>query len=183
MTAKDYLRYGDVTSYPEPPTWVRMASLGSMQLRHLLAVGLSALLLSVSSWASVCELSCSLSHAYPAPKLTPGSSATQAHEASTPEINAPDSHCGHARTARPRNVADHSFEATSHCTNAPCVQGQTLLSSVNGRDGARPEGVQHFVPVAPVPVAASNISFGSAKRERVLPKLPSLDPLSTSLRI
>jgi hypothetical protein len=157
-----------------------MASMGCMQLKHVVAVGLSVLLLCVSSWASVCELSCSLSHAYPEPAR--GSSATQAHELSTSEANAPHSHCGHAKAARPSSAANHSFESTSQCTNAPCAQAQTLSSPVNGRDDARPEGV-HFAVVASGPAVASNILSGSAKHGRALTKLLLLDLLSVGLRI
>src|ERR1035437_5199452 len=112
-----------------------------MRVKHVLAVGVSVLLLCVSSWASVCELSCSLSHAHPVPKPTRGSSAKPAHEVGTSEMNALHSHCGHANMARPSSAANHSFESTSHCTNAPCVQVQTLSSPVNGRDGAQPGSV------------------------------------------
>src|ERR1035437_10486904 len=140
-----------------------------MRVKHVLAVGVSVLLLCVSSWASVCELSCSLSHAHPVPKPTRGSSAKPAHEVGTSEMNALHSHCGHANMARPSSAANHSFESTSHCTNAPCVQVQTLSSPVNGRDGAQPGSV--LAVLASVPAVASNILFRSAKHERALAKL------------
>jgi hypothetical protein len=152
-----------------------------MQLRNALAIVLATSLLSVSSWASVCELSCSLSHG-PGSKPTRASSATQANEVHTSGTNTPHSHCGHAKTVSPDNAANHSFENTSKCTNAPCTQAQSLSSPVNGRDGSQPGGV-HFTVLASVPAVASNILFGSAKHERALTKLLSLDPLSVGLRI
>src|SRR5450759_898928 len=153
-----------------------------MQLRNALAIVLATSLLSVSSWASMCELSCSLSHGYPVSKPTTASSAAQANEVNTSGTNTPHSHCGHAKTASPGNATNHSFENTSRCTNAPCAQAQSLSSPVNGRDGSQPGGV-HFTVLAPVPAVASNILFGKAKHERALTKLLPLDPLSVGLRI
>ena len=56
-----------------------MPPLGSMQLKHLLAVSLSLLLLCVTSWASVCGVCCSLSQTCTAPqsdKLLPHGTGT-----------------------------------------------------------------------------------------------------------
>src|ERR1035437_6623458 len=112
-----------------------------MRLRNVLAIILSISLICVSSWASACELSCSLSHSYPVSKSARGSSITQANEVQTSGTNAPHSHCGHAKTASPGSAAKHSFENTSKCTNAPCAQAQTLSSPVNERDGTQPESL------------------------------------------
>lgn len=152
-----------------------------MQFKHVLTVGLSLMLLCVSAWASVCELSCSLSHAYPVSKLTKDSKATQVREVSTSETNAPHSHCGHAKTTGPSSAANHSFENTCKCTDAPCAQAQTL-SRVNRQDGTRPGGV-HFAVLAHTPTVTSNILFSTAKPEHVLTRILQLDTMSVSLRI
>lgn len=153
-----------------------------MQLKHLVAGGLSVLLLCVSSWASVCELSCSLSHSYPVSKSVRGSSATLANEADLSETNTPRSHCGHTKSVKPSSAANHGFENTSHCANVPCLQAQTFSSPVNGRDGAQPLAV-HCAVLASVPAVASNILVGSANQERALTMLLPVHPLSVSLRI
>jgi hypothetical protein len=158
-----------------------MASLASMRFKHLLAVGLSLLLLSVSSWASVCELSCSLSHAYPVFEPTVGASAAQAHEVGIPETNLPHSHCGHVHTAKPASAANHSFENTSNCTDDPCAQTQTFtrVNSVEDADSGR----VHFAVLASIPTIAFDVRLGTAKQEYSLTKFLPLGPLAVSLRI
>ena len=154
-----------------------------MQLKYrVLAMGLSVLLLCLSAWASVCELSCSLSHVYPVSGPTRGCSATGASRVGTSETSISDSHCGHANRARPSSAANHSFEKTSKCTIAPCAQVQTLSSPVNGRDGIQPGGVYLAVP-ASIAAVASNILLGGARHERALAKLPPLELLAVNLRI
>jgi hypothetical protein len=152
-----------------------------MQLKHVLIFCLSVLLLCVPASASVCELSCSLSHVYPVHKPTGGASAKQAHQIGTSETIAPHSHCGHASTARPVGPADQGIENSDKCTNALCAQAQTL-SQVNRLDGAKPGSV-YFAVLASVPTVVSNFVFGTAKHEFALAKLVPLDPLSVSLRI
>jgi hypothetical protein len=160
---------------------VTMATVGSSQVKHVLAVGVSVLLLCVSSWSSVCELSCSISRAHSVPQPMPRPSAKLAHEAGPSQARAVYSHCGHVYKARPKSAANHSFENTCHCANAPCVQVGTFSSPENARDGAQPEAT-HFAVVAPVSVIAS-ISFGYTQREGTVPKLLPLDRSSVSLRI
>lgn len=160
----------------------RMASVGSMQFKQLLAASLSLLLLSVSSWASVCELSCSLSHADPVSKPTGSSTAKQAHEVGRSEMNAAHSHCGHAKAFRPTGGSNHSFENASSCMNASCAQAQTLSSPVNGRDITKHHGLRLAVLVS-VPAPPSNDLFGSPKCECALTKFLPLGLLSVGLRI
>jgi len=160
---------------------VRTASVGIMQLKHVLVFCLSLLLLCVPASASVCELSCSLSHVHPVSKPTRGASATRAQEAAISETNAPHSHCGHVHKARQSNAANHSVEDTSKCTDASCAQAQTL-SRVTNLDGAE-SGSVHFAFLGSVPTVAFDVQFGTTKHEYALTKFLLLDPLSVSLRI
>jgi hypothetical protein len=160
---------------------VRMASVRFMRFRRAFVFCLSALLLCVPVSASVCELSCSLSRVDLASEPTEGASATQAHELGISEKNAPHSYCGHVHTARLGSAANHSFENTSKCTDASCVQAATL-SRVNSVDDTD-SGSVHFVVLASVPKVAFDVQFGTAQHEYALTKFLLLDPLTVSLRI
>lgn len=160
---------------------VRMAFVGCMQLKRVLVFCLSALLLCESASASVCELSCSLSHVDPVCKPTVGASATQANEAGISQTSAPHSHCGHARTARPGSAASDSVENTSDCSNAFCAQAQTPSRTTNLNDAE--SGRVHFTVLASAPPVASDVQLGNIKHEYSLTKFLPLDPLSVSLRI
>ena len=158
-----------------------MACVGCMQFKRVLVFSLSALLLCVSASASVCELSCSLSHLNPVSEPTVGASATQAHETGISQTSAPHSHCGHAHTARPGTAANHNFEDTSKCTDASCAQAQTLSRTTNLNDAE--SGSVHFAVLASTPPVASDVQFGNTKHEYSLTRFLPLDPLSVSLRI
>ena len=153
-----------------------------MRLGNALAIVLATSLLCVSSWASACELSCSLAHSYPLSESAGATSAAQATEIASFGMNAPHSHCGHAKTAGPSNSATPHFESASNCAGAPCAQVQALSSPVNGRDVAELKGV-HFAVLASVPAGASNSLFRSYKRDCAPINLLPLDPLSVGLRI
>lgn len=160
---------------------VRMARVGFMQCRRLLIFCLSTLLLCVSASASVCELSCSLSHVDPVSKPTVGAPALRHVKLVHPKRARPHSHCGHVHKARQGNAANHSVENTSDCSNAPCAQAQTfsLVNSVEDTDSGR----VHSSLLLSVPTVAFNVSLSIAKHECALTKFLPLDPLSVSLRI
>ena len=153
-------------------------------MKHLLVVGLSVLLLYALSWASLCELSCSLSHAYAVPQPARDSSTAKARERSASNSRTPQSHsrCGHTTSARACSPADRSFERKSQCNNAPCAQAQTLASPVTGRNGAQTVNV-HLSAVPLLPAVTSNIQCGMPANELALTKLLPTSPLSVSLRI
>ncbi len=159
-----------------------MSPLGSMQLKHLLAVSLSLLLLCVTSWASVCGVCCSLAQTCTAPNPISCSPTARAHALGASQTRTLHSHCDHAETARPISAAKHSLEKTSRCMKAPCGQVQTLSSPVNARDGA-PSKLVHLTVVAAAPVVASENLGCSVKHERALTRFLPLHPLTVSLRI
>ena len=153
-------------------------------MKHLLVVGLSVLLLYALSWASLCELSCSLSHAYAVPQPARDSSTAKARERSASNSRTPQSHsrCGHTTSAKTSNGDNESFESTSHCNSAPCAHAQTLASPVTGRNAARTADVH--LPVDPsLPPGTSHIHCGRSANELALTKLLWTSPLSVSLRI
>lgn len=160
---------------------VRMTWVGSVQCRRVLIFCLSALLLCVSASASVCELSCSLSHVYPVCNPTGSASATLAREVGMSETSAPHSHCGHVHKARQGNAANHNVEETSKCTDASCARVQPLSRTTNLNDAE--SGSVHFSVLASVPAVAFSVRIGTAKHEYALSKFLPLDPLSVSLRI
>ena len=160
---------------------VRMACVGCMQFKRVLVFSLSALLLCVSASASVCELSCSLSHLNPVSEPTVGASATQAHETGISQTSAPHSHCGHAHTARPGTAANRNVEDISQCSDRSCAQAHAF-SRVN-RLYAAQRGSAPLAVLASVPTVAPDVQFGTAKHEYALTKFLALDPLSVSLRI
>jgi hypothetical protein len=151
-----------------------------MQLKHILAAALAVLLLCVPSWASVCELSCSLSRSYPAPHLARASSNAQPEHT---HGDTPRSHCGHVTSATRGGAAAQNIENASKCMSAPCTQAAVLSSPVNGQDGVRMASGP-LSAFAVLPHADALITeFSSAKREAARPKLLPPDSRPVSLRI
>jgi hypothetical protein len=88
----------------------RMSSEKLVKSKCSLAVATTLLLLFVSSWASGCELSCSMASGGPR-SSTAGRAAMSS------------SHCGHQSSAHPYDgPRDNRFRATPSCGNAPCLQ-------------------------------------------------------------
>jgi hypothetical protein len=153
-----------------------------MQFKHLHAVGLSLLLLCVTSWAPACEVCCSLSQTCTAHNPMSSSPTARAHALGASQTHTLHSHCDQAKTARPISAVNHSLEKTSSCMKAPCGRVQTLSSPVNARDGA-PSKLVRLAVVAAAPVVASENLGSSAKHERALTKFLPLYSLTVSLRI
>lgn len=150
-----------------------------MPLKHPLAAALSVLLLCVPSWASVCELTCSLSRSYPVSHLARASEP----QSKDGQPSTPRSHCSHAASVRPGSAATHNVENTSKCTNGLCTQAAVLSSPVNVQDGVQ-MGSGPLSVFAVLPHADALITeIRSAKREVARPKLLLCDSLSVSLRI
>ncbi|MGC2109780.1 MAG: hypothetical protein WA655_09700 [Candidatus Korobacteraceae bacterium] len=150
-----------------------------MQWKHVIAGVLSLLLLGVSSLASACELSCTLS------AMRPASSPAKIHSAeeATSDTNMAHSHCGHAKVAPRSRAIAHHFEDAANCDNAPCTQAQILLSPVIGKDAA---GTDHgsFAVVAMV-VSTGDYGglFARVKRKSSQLEPNLVDPLVVALRI
>lgn len=152
----------------------------TMQLKHTIAAALSVLLLCVPSWASACELECSLSHSNPASDVARASSDAQPEHA---QESTRSSHCGRAAKVKPGSAATHNFESTSKCTNTTCAQPAAVSSPVNAQDGVR-MGSGPLSVVAVLPHTDALIAeCSSAKSEAARPKVLPPDSLSVSLRI
>lgn len=147
---------------------------------RILAAVLAISLISISSWVSVCELSCSLSHSYPLSYLAKVAFEAQPRDAQT---STPRSHCGHVTPIWPSATATHNFENTSGCTNAPCMQAAVLSSPVNGLDRVQIGSRQLALPAVLERADSVNTRFCSIKRGAARPKVSLLDPRSVGLRI
>jgi hypothetical protein len=148
-----------------------------MQLKHAIAAGISVLILCVSSFASVCELSCSLTH--PAKHPTRHSSAQQ-----TSETSMSMSECGHAMTRKADRPADRSCEDTSTCSGTPCDQAPVFVSQLTVRQNPSAAVHTQFVSIATRShQAIIDAGFDVLQPARMQVEPPLIGPLSLALRI
>jgi hypothetical protein len=160
-----------------------------MKWKHAIAGTLSLLLLGVTSLASACELSCSLSPSHPV--STPLSAAPADSMAPATQVNKvvdsatmSHSHCGHAGMGRRSSAATHHFEDTSSCRSAPCAQAQVLSSPISDKYSAQIESRHLAVIIATVSAVEDASSPSEAMQfEHAPPRLVLVDPLSVALRI
>jgi hypothetical protein len=165
----------------------KIALKDSMPLKHALAAALSLLLLCASSFASACELSCSLAPSHPVSSQVSGSkdpSTALASEPAASAVTTSHSHCGHAGTARQSSAVTQHFEDASTCTSAPCTQAQIFSTPMSGKDSVQIESTHLAVTIAIVsPVSRISTRSDIVKLQHAPPKSLLLDPLSIALRI
>ena len=108
-----------------------------MKVRNAIAVGASLLLLCASSFASVCELSCSI-----------GSSRPVTNATTAAEVVTPHSQCDGAGMHHQAPVAEHTCAPVTRCHEAPCGQASIYSSLLSARENATIEAAQFVMPVA-----------------------------------
>lgn len=149
-------------------------------MRKVFAPLLVACLLAMTSWASACELSCSLERFHSACKLPGTTSGEQVGAASSdmamdPSMNMADEG---SVTVEPENGLIH-LHADS-CTHNPC--NETSVAAVS-------KAAQHPVPALqliacdrqPVATISWQVSWPSPERESLT--IQPFDPLSVNLRL
>jgi hypothetical protein len=147
-----------------------------MHAKRTVAVVVSILLLAVSSSASLCEISCSLSKPHPVPHFAKASSLAPGQG----RRSALHSHCGQTAPATPAGTTSHTLENISRCSNVPCAQAAALSSPLKVLDGAQIEKL----PLAPLSVLPHpvridslllNVRREAARREIYPPNSHSVD--------
>jgi len=151
-----------------------------MYPKRTVAVAVSILLLAVSSSASLCEISCSLSKPNPMLHLAKASSVARSQDRRTQVFH---SHCGHTAASNLGGTPSHSFENISMCSNAPCAQAVALFSPMKGDDRAQMESPPlALLSLLPHPVRIDPLLLNS-RCEAAPRKASPLDAPSIGLRI
>jgi hypothetical protein len=146
-------------------------------MRRGFAAVLVILLLAMTSWASACDLSCSLERVHSGCKLS-GTSASSEPTASDMDMANMDMHDDGSVTAQPENGLVH-LHANS-CTHSPC--NETSVSAIS-------KSAQHPVPALQL-IAFERLSIAELSWQPSWPQhkveppsLQPFDPLAINLRI
>jgi hypothetical protein len=151
-----------------------------MQIRRAFSIGISLLLLCVPSFASMCDLNCSLPHSVP--KLVKHDSTMQPVE---PAASMAHSHCGHAAMRHADSSgAKYACEDRSNCSDRPCSRTQVLSSPVGVRENTAQMTQDQVAILKAGSGAAQDVGHGDILKLEPNPSesLPA-DPLFLSLRI
>lgn len=141
------------------------------------------LLLAMTSWASACDLSCSLAQFHSKCNL-PGTTASVEPEAvPSSDMAKMDMHNETSLNAQPGSHNGPVHLRVNSCTRSPC--NETSVSAIS----AISKLAQHSVPALqliafdrpPAPVITRQLSWPLSEREP--PNSQPFDPLSVSLRL
>lgn len=160
-----------------------------MRIQNLLAGLLSALLLAMSSWASACDLSCSLQQLHSSCQ-TQSAASSRERTAESASSNAgmgydmamPPEHSDHMTMAESDAKAAMVHLVATACTHRACDQGLSLASVRDGKDRTQLQSVQSVaVDTAHVPILSLGIR--GIEPQEGPPPLGPVNPLFVSLRI
>jgi|SRR5664279_1222265 len=151
-----------------------------MRQKRTFAVGIALLMLCVSSFASVCELSCSLPH----------SAAMPAHNSASQQpgpagVMIVHSHCGDVAVPVSSHPASYNLESGSNCSGSPCGPTTTFSSPVNARENAvrAVDGQSAILATVSGSAASALTHFDLLTRTDLGPPLQPIDSRVTPLRI
>ncbi len=152
-------------------------------MRRALAAFLMTLLVAMTSWASACDLSCSLQHFHSLCKL-PGTASSVEPEAvpsSDMDMANMDMHDESSLTAQPKSDNGTLHLYANSCTHDPC--NETSVSALSKSATERPVHALQLIAFERPSVAAIGWQVTSSVPKRESATLQPLDPLSVNLRI
>ena len=163
-----------------------------MRTRNIIAAGLAVLLMTATSWASACDLSCALRQMSGcATSFSAGSSThrrlsapdkrdadSSSENGAMPDMAMSGMHCDHAG----EQAAVAQSVAAVTCASQPCDKASMSASPTTTAEQMAFSRVS-FVAAAVFHVVAPSVLAGSECREAPPPKLAAVSPLSISLRI
>jgi hypothetical protein len=153
-----------------------------MAIRRLFAVGVALLVLCVSSFASVCELNCTLPHSNEVP-------AHPSRVGVVPDVKAvpamSHSHCGHAMVGSSKNGSAANYTDRSKCSGQlPCDTATLFSTPFKVSDNAgRVSRIGVLSVELHLPAAISGDNPAKLIQNHAPPKLPQVNPFSVALRI
>lgn len=149
-------------------------------MRRVFAALLVTCLLAMTSWASACDLSCSLERSHSICKLSGASASSEPVTASDMDMANMDMHDDGSLTAQPENGLIH-LHANS-CTHNPC--NETSVSAISKSATQHPVSalLQAIAFDVPSVVAVSYHSPSFSATQTPLTLQP-FDPLTVSLRL
>jgi hypothetical protein len=153
-----------------------------MAIRRSFAVSVALLVLCVSSFASVCELNCTLPHSNQLP-VHPIRLAAVPDVQAVPAMS--HSHCGHAMTGSSKNGSAASYTDRSKCSGQlPCDTATIFSAPSKVSDNAgRVSGIGVVTVELLRPATIGGDHPAKLIQSHAPPKLPQVNPLSVALRI
>jgi len=149
-----------------------------MRARRTVAISISILLAVVSTSASQCEISCSLS----GPRFWAASRTASAARSQGTHSHFGHSHCGHV--AKPDHTIPESFESTSSCSNASCLETAVLSSPGKSQDRERIDRRPiAFASVLSLPIRVNRPPLQNPRPEGARETAVPLGALPINLRI